>query len=110
MLLRKMVLLVLAMAPVAVALAFDGFVQGRIGTLEITSGDNFAFRVHMVPETAMCGNQYTYAYLNEADSNYKVYVAAIIAARQAGDQVQIYTALDSSAHCKIVHLAVLPPQ
>ena len=52
--------------------------------------------------------RFQWAYLNETDSNYKVYVAAILAARQAGSQLQIYTTTDTNGFCHIGHMALLP--
>jgi len=88
------------------AWSWDGAVTGRIGALEITHDSNYGFRVWLVNEPAMCGNQNAWAYLNESDSNYKTYVAALIAARQAGDTVTIYATRDASGYCKIGHASL----
>ncbi len=88
------------------ALAWDGAIQGRISKVEVAEATNYALRVHVVGDPPMCGAQTPdWAYLNEADSNYRVYVAVILAAKQAGDTVMIYTNRDSSGYCKVGYLA-----
>lgn len=65
--------------------AWDGAVSGTINTVEVTAGHNFGFRISLVGVGTMCTGGGAIAYLNESDSNYKVYVAALFSA-SAGQQ------------------------
>ncbi len=98
---------VLALAALATAPAFswDGVTGGRPTTFEITHGANFAFRVYLDANVAMCSGGPTWAYLNEADSNYKVYVANLMTAKALGIPVVIYTTT-VNGYCNIGHLVV----
>ena len=74
-------LLLLAGAP---ARAWDGLVSGAIQQIDIADGQNYAFRVCIANAPAACAGGPNWSYLNEADSNYKTYVAAQLTARAQG--------------------------
>lgn len=84
--------------------AWDGAVAGTISQLDITAGTNFGFRVTLSSGPVMCTGGATWAYLNEADSNYKVYVATLLMAKAAGRPVTIYTT-NNGAYCHIGYIA-----
>jgi len=70
--------------------AWDGVQLGTIATVDVAPGDNYGFRVSLDGGATLCGNANTWAYLNEADSNYKTFVGVLMAAKLAGKSVVIY--------------------
>ena len=99
-------ILVLLTALVALpALAWDGIASGTITTIDITDANGFGFRVRVNGTSNMCGLGTDWAYLNEADSNYKVYVAALLSAKTAGMPVTVFTNVASS-YCKIGYIQI----
>lgn len=54
----------------------------------------------------MCGAGAKWAFLNEADSNYKVYVAALLMAKAQGSTVTVYSTNVDGAYCRIGHVAI----
>lgn len=87
------------------ALAWDGEVVGVVSNLEITDANNQGFRVYLNSGMAMCTNGANWAYINEADSNYKVYVAALMAAKADKSPVRIYSTF-VSGYCHIGYIAI----
>jgi hypothetical protein len=87
-----------------IAMAWDGTVAGTLGQIDVTAGTGLGFRVYMKTPVAMCGNANQWAYLNSTDSNYSVYVAALLMAKTQGSSVTIYSSLDSSAYCHIIYI------
>lgn len=87
----------------APSFAWDGVTTGRVTTFEITHAANFAFRVYLDTGVAMCGGGPTWAYLNEADSNYKVYVANLMLAKAQAGQVTLFTT-NVNGYCNIGHM------
>lgn len=85
--------------------AWDGVVSGTINTLEVTAGHNFGFRISLVGIGIMCAGGGAIAYLNESDSNYKTYVAALMTARAQGSNATVYSNLENG-HCHIGHVAI----
>ncbi len=53
----------------------------------------------------MCTGGPDWAYLNEDDSNYKTYVAALLTARAQGTPVTIYSNLENG-YCKIGYITI----
>jgi hypothetical protein len=92
----------LTIAIATTATAWDGAVEGRISMIEITHGANFAFRVWL-DGRPLCTGGPAWAYLNEADSNYKVYVAALLMAKNSGQSVVLYTNKEGG-FCRIGHV------
>jgi hypothetical protein len=96
---------VIALTGAPTAWSFDGDVTGTI-SVEITQVGNYSFRVRLNGSPAMCGNSNQWAYLSDGDSaNYKTFVAALLAAKQAREQVRVWSNRDSSGFCKIEHVA-----
>jgi hypothetical protein len=87
------------------ALAWDGYVQGTIYAISVTAGANFGFRVYLNGVTSTCTGGENWSYLNESDSNYKTYVAALMMAKSQGSTVHIYTYMESG-YCHIGHITV----
>lgn len=94
------------LSSVAGARAWDGAVAGKIRTMEITHGANLAFRVWLADSPTMCATGAKFAFINEADSNYKIYVAALLMAKAQGSTVTIYSSNVDGAYCRIGHLTV----
>lgn len=88
------------------AAAWDNAPSGKITAIEVTAGTNYAFRVYLNGGgTALCPNGTSFAYLNEADSNYKVYVASLLMAKAQGSTVTLFL-INEGGFCHIGHLAV----
>lgn len=102
---KSLALAVLWLTGIGAAHAWDGVVSGNIYAVEITGGNNFGFRVFVSGVTNMCGSGSNWAYLNETDSNYKTYVAAILAAKAQGSSVTVYSTLENG-YCHIGYISV----
>jgi len=89
----------------AMALAWDGSESGKIVQAEVTSAGNYSFRLVLEGSPALCGNANTWAYVDSADANFRVYVAAALAAKAQGVTVRLYTTRDAVGYCKIGYLA-----
>jgi len=88
------------------AAAVDSTPSGKITTIEVAAATNYAFRVYLNGGgTALCPSGSGFAYLNEADSNYKVYVASLLMAKVQGSTVTLVLA-NESGFCHIVQMAV----
>ena len=89
--------------------AWDGTTLGTISHIEVTAGSNYAFRIALEDSPVLCGNDHTWAYVNESDSNYQIYVAALLSAYMAKKGVSIYTTKETSSgeeYCHIGHIAL----
>lgn len=89
------------------ASAWDGIVSGKVSQLEVTAGGNYGVRVTVTnaPGGLMCTGGATWAYLNETDSNYKVYVSVLLMARATGASVSVYSTR-VGAYCQIQYLVL----
>jgi hypothetical protein len=87
------------------AFAWDGAVAGKITVLDTTGGSNFGFRVALAGAPVMCAGGPTWAYLNDTDSNYKVYVAQLMVAKLASNPLVIYTT-NVGGYCQIGYITV----
>ena len=88
---------------------WDGNATGKILQFDVTSGNNYGFRISLKGRPKLCGNQHNWAYINERDSNYKVYVSALMAAYTAGKKVTVYTKRKDrleNGYCHIGHISV----
>jgi hypothetical protein len=103
--LRITILMGLMLIGARPAMAWDGVVSGAVAAVEITGANNFGFRVFVSGVTNMCGTGSNWAYLNETDSNYKVYVAAILAAKAQGSSVTVFSTV-VSGYCQIGYISV----
>jgi len=54
----------------------------------------------------MCSGGDKWAYLNETDSNYKVYVSVLLAAKAQRSKVKLYTTNVNVTRCNIGYIAV----
>lgn len=85
----------------ATSSAYDwpGIETGTIGQIHVSPGDNYGFRVYFTDGRKMCrpvagrttDGAANWAFLNDTDSNYKVYVAMLMMAKATGSTVTIYT-------------------
>lgn len=102
----KVIFFSLAIFPLSSFASWDGTERGEIGTIQVTAGHNFAFRVSFKDPINMCGEgSDDWAFLNEDDSNYQAYISAMLAARFSQTPVRIYTKVSTSGHCRIGHIA-----
>ncbi len=86
--------------------AWDATPSGKISTVEVTNGGNFGIRIWFEGTPTMCPAGARWAFLNETDSNYKVFVAAIMMAKAQGSTVTVYTNNMNGAFCHIGHIIV----
>jgi hypothetical protein len=87
------------------ALAWDGAVNGTISNIDVTGGQNYGFRISLSGVPAMCSIGDSWAYLNDTDSNYKTYVAALMLAKAQGKRVVVYSVVESG-HCHMGYISV----
>jgi hypothetical protein len=88
------------------AAAVDGTPSGKITTIEVAAATNYAFRVYLNGGgTVLCPSGSGFAYLNEADSNYKVYVASLLMAKAQGSTVTLILT-NEGGFCHIVQMAI----
>jgi hypothetical protein len=87
------------------SLAWDGTVSGVLGMIDVTDGASAGFRIYL--PVAMCGNANNWAYLNNTDSNYGAYTAALLMAKAQGLTVYVYSNRDSNGYCHIGYIQVL---
>lgn len=85
---------------------WDGTYTGTINNIQITEGASYAFRITLGGISSMC-NGGGFAFLNEADSNYRTYTAALMMAYAMGKTVTIYSNT-SYGHCRIGHISLHP--
>ncbi|MEO7495905.1 MAG: hypothetical protein ABIT83_05990 [Massilia sp.] len=67
----------------------------------VSGEGNYHFRVHGVPG---CGSGW--AYMNQADSGFKTYAAALMMAFTASKPVMLYVDTDTSGYCHIIEAQV----
>lgn len=104
--LKIAVLLSLLLGSVPFAFAqWAGSVAGKIQQFDVTAGGNFSFRVYLVNAPTMCAGGQNWAYLNESDSNYKTYLAALMMAKTLDSTVTIYTS-NVGGFCNIGYVMV----
>ena len=88
---------------------WDGVTNGKINGIDVTTGQNYGFRVSLVGAPKLCGSNHGWAYLNQNDSNYQTYVAVLLAAKMADKAVTIFANRESTSgsnYCKIGYVAL----
>jgi len=90
----------------APALAWDGAVSGTIYIIDVTGGANYGFRVYLEGVSSACAGGANWAYLNESDSNYKTYVAALMMAKSQGSRVTLYSNVENG-YCHIGYIQII---
>jgi|EndMetStandDraft_4_1072995.scaffolds.fasta_scaffold272071_2 hypothetical protein len=85
--------------------AWDGNASGKVTSIDITGGSNYGFRVVLDGGTQICTGGTTWAFLNEADSNYKTYVAALLVAKVQGVNVRLFTTTEGG-FCHIGYVSI----
>jgi hypothetical protein len=83
------------------AWSWDGAKTMVPGTIEVTDGGNYGFRIW----GPSCGGVANFAYLQSTDSNYGTYVAVILMAKAQGLQLTFYTNKDSNGYCHIGYVS-----
>lgn len=89
--------------------AWDGTVTGTISQIHVTGANNYGFRVYLEGKPKMCGNEHNWAYINESQSNYNVYVSVLTAAKASNQTVKIYTnrkGATADGYCQIGYIVV----
>jgi hypothetical protein len=89
------------------AMAWGGEITGKISRIDVVADNNYAFRVYLVNQLPLCSSASTWAYINDTDRNYKVFVATLTAAKMANQTVTIYSNRDSATgYCHIGYISV----
>lgn len=91
------------------ASAWDGIVTGKIGSIDVNSGNYFDFRVNVegIISNACGPGTESWVYLNQADSNYQVFVSILTTAYATGKTISASLTNDAgSSYCHISYLTV----
>lgn len=88
---KEIFLMFMIVFPGTVLATWDGTESGKINRIEVTSGNNYGFRVLLEGTPALCGNEHNWAYLNETNSNYNTYVSVLLAAKLSNKAVTLFT-------------------
>jgi hypothetical protein len=87
--------------------AWDGVTTGRISSIAVTGAGNLPFRVYLDGSPLLCGpSGMAEGYLDDTDSNYKVYVAALMMAKAMGSTVTLHADVGSYNRCRIGYVVV----
>jgi len=89
--------------------SWAGVTTGKINSISVAAGNNYGFRIAIAGAPKLCGNEHTWAYLNESHSNYNTYVSVLLAAKMADKEVVIYTHQEQTsgnAYCSIGHIVL----
>ncbi|MCU7843175.1 MAG: hypothetical protein KZQ93_04980 [Candidatus Thiodiazotropha sp. (ex Monitilora ramsayi)] len=101
---KQIIYTILILLLSSTAVAWDGVVSGTVSKIHVAHGANYAFRVYLDGSPEMCGNGHNWAYINEADSNYQVFVSTLLSAKAMSSDITIYSNRqngDPSGYCKI---------
>lgn len=101
------ILAALSLLGAAPAFAWDGTVTGTAGQVDISYGGNLDFRIYLTSGALMCTGGQAFAYVNEADANYKGFVAALLQASALGKTVTIFSTT-VGGWCHIGYVSVAP--
>lgn len=71
--------------------------------LYISHEGNYHLRVQGVPAGCQAG----WAYINQADSGSKTYIASLMLAFAAGKQVQLFVEPDGNGYCHIIEALIV---
>ncbi|WP_419237719.1 hypothetical protein ACN08P_09010 [Photobacterium leiognathi subsp. mandapamensis] len=103
-------LLFISFSSITFANTWSGSVVGSIANIDVAPGENYGFRVSLIGQPPLCGNQHTWAYLQESDSNYHTFVSVILAAKMSDKKIQLYTRKKDNAdsgYCHIGYIVLL---
>lgn len=73
------------------AVAWDGYPIGTVTALDVTGGSNYGLRISLAGVAVMCTGGPSWAYLNDTDSNYKAFAAALMLAMAQNTTVRVYS-------------------
>jgi len=102
---RVLALLIATLFPLH-ALSWGGVVSGKVAEIHATAAGNLPFRVYLVGAPVLCAGGMAEGYLDDADPNYKVYVAVLMMARLTGATVTLYSDVGAYSRCKIGYVVV----
>lgn len=107
---RKLIFILFALSASIANAAWDNgqaMKSGIIESIDVTGANNYAFRVVLEGAPAMCNGGDKWAFINESDSNYQVYVSVLLAAMAAGYKVTIYSnTVSGTPRCRIGYVKV----
>jgi hypothetical protein len=89
------------------AQCWDGALSGTVTQVDVTGGSNYGIRVYLSTGVPMCtGSPNYWGYLNNTDSNYNAYVAAIMMAKATGSRLTLYLT-NEGGFCHIGYLTLV---
>ena len=105
---KLIIFLAFSFASLMVEANWDGTVTGKIKNIDVvsTNGDNFGFRLALVDNPSLCGNNNTWAYINKSDDNYDAVVSVLLAAKMAEREVILYSNQASASYCHIGYVTL----
>jgi hypothetical protein len=93
----------------APAMAWDGAVTGSIYRVDVSDSPYFTLRVELRGFPTLCTNGTPWAYVHRSSETFSAFVAALLAAKAAGDSVTLYTTRDSSGYCQLGYISAFNP-
>jgi hypothetical protein len=96
---------VIAMFAHQAANAWDGYPKSTISSMDVTDGASFGLRISLSGVASMCTGGPNWAYINDTDSNYKAYAAALMMAKAQGSKVTVYSNRVGT-YCKIGYISI----
>lgn len=88
------------------AAAWGGITTGKIAQLHVTRAGNLPFRVYPEGSPVLCEGGMPEGYLDDADANYKAYVAALLMAKATGASVTLYADIGRFSRRRIGHVVL----
>jgi hypothetical protein len=98
--------LIAALALPLPSLAWGGITTGKISQMDVANARNLPFRVHLEGSPVLCEGGLAEGYVDDADANYKVYVAALMMAKATGATVTLYADVGAVGRCRIGYVTV----
>lgn len=78
-------------------------IDGQIADIYISGGANFGYRVSLVGRNPICSAGSIFAYVNDTDSNYKVFVSNLMLAYYTKKQISLIME-PAGNYCHIIEI------
>jgi hypothetical protein len=104
---RNLLIVLAGLVFAASAQCWDGSQVGTVTQIDVTGGSNYGIRVYLSSGVPMCtGSTNYWGFLNNTDSNYNAYVAAIMSAKATGSRITLYMT-NEGGFCHIGYLVLV---
>jgi hypothetical protein len=87
-------------------LAWGGTTTGKIVQIHVGNAGNLPFRVYLEGAPILCQGGIAEGYIDDADGNYKVFVATLLMAKATGSRVTLYADLGAFNRCRIGYVVM----